>query len=169
MSFLTKEQADSMYQPLGSYLTSTDLVKFKSGLDADMARYQLRGNFLTKEDLMAVLQDYQLKQNASQGNMLSQQVTQAVQSAVPNLPPLPTSPSTLSFTVTPPSMPIPAPMSMPSPMPMSVPSPMSMPTNGPLPVNVPLPPPVSPVPMSATTVPISPAAYLRYRNRQIRY
>jgi hypothetical protein len=158
MSFLTKDQADSMYQPLGSYLTSTDLIKFKSGLDADMARYQLRGNFLTKEDLMNVLQDYQLKQNASQGNMLSQQVTQAVQSSVPNIPPLPTSPSTLSFTVTPQT-----PVSMPAPTPMSVPS------NGPLPANLPLPPPVSNVPMSATTIPISPAAYLRYRNRQIRY
>ena len=164
MSFLTKDQADSMYQPLGSYLTSTDLIKFKSGLDADMARYQLRGNFLTKEDLMNVLQDYQLKQNASQGNMLSQQITQAVQSSVPNTPSLPTSPSTLSFTVTPPTpAPMPMPVSMPAPTPMSVPS------NGPLPANVPLPPPVSSVPMSSTTIPISPAAYLRYRNRQIRY
>ena len=153
MSFLTKEQADLLYQPLGSYLTSTDLIKFKSGLDAEMVKYQLRGNFLTKEDLMNILKDYQLKTNPSQGNMLSQQVTQAVQASVPNIPPLPVQPSPLTFTLTPPVQ---------SP-------PISIPTNAPLPANVPLPPPASSIPVSATVPPMTPAAYLRYRNRQIRY
>jgi hypothetical protein len=166
MSYLTKEQADSIYQPLGNYITSTDLIKFKSGLDADMTKFQTRGNYITRDELMTILNDYQPKSNVPSGNMLSQQVTQAVQSSnppIPYVPPIKSSPSTKSVTFTP-SI---ATSGSILPTPPNITVPLS--------TNIPLPPPNTsalPVPISSTTsVPgiLPSSAYLRYRNRQILY